>query len=92
VIDITDPANPVTVGWSDTPPAPPVPLPSPPPFCTAGGGCPLTGAWSTHWYNGFLYESHIGEGLNIFRLSGNTLAHSMKLDRLNPQTQEFSIG
>ena len=36
VIDITDPANPVTVGWSDPPPAAPVPLPSPPPFCTAG--------------------------------------------------------
>ena len=72
VIDITDPANPVTVGWSDPPPAAPVPLPSPPPFCTAGGGCPLTGSWSTHWYNGFLYESQIGEGLNVFKLSGNT--------------------
>ena len=49
------------------------------------------GDWSTYWYDGFIYESHIGEGLNVFRLSGNTLAHSMKLDRLNPQTQEFSI-
>jgi hypothetical protein len=92
VVDLTNPASPITVGWSDPPPADPVPLPSPPPFCTAGGGCPLTGAWSSHWYNGFIYESHIGEGLNIFRLSGNTLAHSMKLDRLNPQTQEFTIG
>jgi LVIVD repeat len=91
VIDLTDPASPQTVGWSDPPPADPVPLPSPPPFCTAGGGCPLTGAWSTYWYNGFLYESHIGEGLNIFRLSGNTLAKRIKLDRLNPQTQEFSL-
>ena len=91
VIDITDPGSPQTVGWSDPPPADPVPLPSPPPFCTAGGGCPLTGAWSTYWYNGFLYESHIGEGLNIFKLSGNTLAKRIKLDRLNPQTQEFSL-
>jgi LVIVD repeat len=91
VIDITDPGSPQTVGWSDPPPAAPVPLPSPPPFCTAGGGCPLTGAWSTYWYNGFLYESHIGEGLNIFKLSGNTLAQRIKLDRLNPQTQEFSL-
>jgi hypothetical protein len=91
VIDITDPGSPQTVGWSDPPPAAPVPLPSPPPFCTAGGGCPLTGAWSTYGYNGFLYESHIGEGLNIFKLSGNTLAQRIKLDRLNPQTQEFSL-
>jgi hypothetical protein len=93
VLDITNPANPVTVGWSDPPPEPAPPgLGTPPIFCsTTVSGCPLTGAWSTYWYNGFLYESHIGEGLNVFRLSGNTLAHSMKLDRLNPQTQEFSI-
>ena len=62
-----------------------------PPFCTAGGALPLTGAWSTYWYNGFLYETHIGEGLNIFKLSGNTLARRIKLDQLNPQTQEFSL-
>ena len=92
VIDITDPANARTVGWSDPPAADPVPLPSPPPFCsTTTTGCPLTGAWSGYWYNGFIYESQIGEGLNIFKLSGNTLAQRIKLARLNPQTQEFSL-
>jgi hypothetical protein len=92
VIDITDPANPVTVGWSDPPQAPVPPgLGDPPIFCSNTGGCALTGAWSTHWYNGFLYESNIGEGLNVFRLSGNTLARRIKLPRLNPQTQEFSL-
>lgn len=51
----------------------------------------VTGAWSTYWYDGFLYESNIGEGLNIFKLSGNTLARRVKLGHLNPQTQEFSL-
>ena len=34
VVDLTNPASPVTVAWSDPPPADPVPLPSPPPFCS----------------------------------------------------------
>jgi hypothetical protein len=41
-------------------------------------------AWSTYWYDGFLYESNIDEGLNIFKLSGNTFAQRIKLGRLNP--------
>jgi hypothetical protein len=92
VIDITNPANPQTVAWTDPPPVPPPPgLGDPPIFCTAGGGCPLTGVWSSHWYNDLIYESHIGEGLNIYKLKGNTFSNSVDLDRLNPQTQEFSI-
>jgi hypothetical protein len=92
VIDFTRPSRAVTVAWSDPPPAPPVPFPpGPPPFCTDGGGCPLTGAWSTHWYNDYIYESHIGEGLNIFRLNDKRVKRAIDLDRLNPQTQEFSI-
>jgi LVIVD repeat len=93
VIDFTNPASAQTVASSDPPPAPQVTFPpGPPPFCsTFPGGCPLTGAWSSHWYNDIIYESHIGEGLNIFRMTDNTFRTSMKLGRLNPQTQEFSI-
>jgi hypothetical protein len=91
-VDLTDPANATTVAWSDPPPVPPPPgLGTPPIFCTAGGGCPLTGSWSAHWYNNFIYESHIGEGLNVFRLSDRVTAGAMKFDHLNPQTQEFSL-
>jgi hypothetical protein len=92
VIDITNPHNPKTVAWSDPPPAAPVPLPSPPPFCsTVPEGCPLTGAWSGYWYNGFIYESHIGEGLNIFELGSMRGGKRISLPHLNPQTQEFSL-
>jgi LVIVD repeat len=92
VVDLTDPANAETVAWSD-PPAAPVPpgLGDPPIFCTAGGGCALTGSWSGYWYDGFIYESHIGEGLNIFELDRKETRSAAKLGHLNPQTQEFTI-
>ncbi len=83
VTDFTDPTNPVTVAWSD-----PLSLGSGP-FC--GGQCQLGGAWSSYWYNGFIYESDITEGLNVFRLSGRATAGAMRLPHLNPQTQEFSL-
>jgi hypothetical protein len=75
VADFTDPANPVTVGWSDPPPLVPT---------------QLGGAWSTYWYNGFLYESEITKGLNVFRLSGPVTGSAIRVPHLNPQTQEFS--
>jgi hypothetical protein len=76
VTDFTDPANPTTVAWSDPPPAVPT---------------QLGGVWSTYWYNSFIYESVIQEGLNVFRLSDRTTAGAIRLDHLNPQTQEFSL-
>jgi hypothetical protein len=76
VTDFTDPANPVTVGWSDPPAIAPA---------------DLGGAWSSYWYNNFIYESDITEGLNVFRLSSPVTGGALRLDRLNPQTQEFSL-
>jgi hypothetical protein len=92
VVDMTNPAAAQTVAWSDPPQAPVPPgLGTPPIFCTNKGGCALTGAWSTHWYDGFIYDSTIGEGLNIFDLRGRETRSAMKLGHLNPQTQEFTI-
>jgi hypothetical protein len=75
VTDFTNPASPVTVAWSDPPPLVPT---------------QLGGAWSTYWYNGFLYESEITKGLNLFLVSDRRLAGAIRLGHLNPQTQEFS--
>ena len=83
VVDFTNPAQARTVAWSDPPPKP---VPPGTPFC-----CDVTGAWSSYWYNGFIYETNIGEGLNVFNLSGREKASAMRLGRSNPQTQEFSI-
>ncbi len=38
-----------------------------------------------------MYETNITEGLNVFRLSDQATAGAMRLDHLNPQTQEFVI-
>lgn len=76
VTDFTDPASPVTLGWSDPPPLVPT---------------QLGGAWASYWYNGFIYESEITKGLNVFRFSGPETGGAIRLPHLNPQTQEFSI-
>jgi hypothetical protein len=76
VTEFTDPANAQTVAWSDPPPAVPT---------------QLGGAWSSYWYNNFIYESVIQEGLNVFRLSDPATAGAIRLDHLNPQTQETSF-
>ena len=86
VVDITDPSSPVTVAWSD-----PLPLGT----VTNPGGMVVNeagGAWSTYYYNNFVYESDITKGLNVFRVSDPVMAGPIRLPRLNPQTQEFSIG
>jgi hypothetical protein len=76
VTEFTDPANPVTLGWSDPPPLVPT---------------QLGGAWSSYWYNNYIYESEITKGLNVFRFSGRQTAGAIRLPHLNPQTQEFSL-
>ncbi|HUP17972.1 MAG TPA: hypothetical protein VM848_18230 [Acidimicrobiia bacterium] len=76
VVDFTDPTHPVELAYSDPPPI------SPP---------DLGGSWSAYWYNNFIYETNITEGLNIFRFSGNQTAGAIRLDHLNPQTQMFTI-
>jgi hypothetical protein len=78
VTDFTDPANPFVRAYSDPPPLVPT---------------QLGGAWSSYWYNRTIYESSITEGLNIFRYTEPPIRRqSLRLDHLNPQTQEFSLG
>ncbi len=86
VVDFTDPENPQTLAWSDPPPAPVPPTP-----LGMLLGLDIVGAWSSYWYNNFIYETNIGEGLNVFRFSGKETAGAIKLGHLNPQTQEFTL-
>jgi hypothetical protein len=77
VVDFTNPANAFTRAFSDPPPLAPA---------------QLGGAWSSYWYNRGIYESSITEGLNIFRYQERQIRRrSLRLDHLNPQTQEFSL-
>lgn len=45
-------------------------------------------AWSSYWYNGFVYANDINRGVDIFLLSDKARAGARKLPYLNPQTQE----
>jgi hypothetical protein len=73
---LSDPNSAREIAWSDPPPLVPT---------------QLGGAWSSYWYNGFIYESDITTGLRIYNLSDRARAGARKLDHLNPQTQEFVI-
>jgi hypothetical protein len=87
VVEFTDPQNPKELAWSDPPP---IPVTFPTPFCLPTG-CELGGVWSSYWYNGFIYETHINEGLNIYQYTGKETRRAVSLGHLNPQTQEFTI-
>jgi hypothetical protein len=80
VTDYTDSRAPFQVAFSDPP-------------CydadTATTGCQGTqdpGAWSTHWYNGLIYESDIFEGINIWDINESWWENALDLPFLNPQT------
>ena len=85
VVDFTDPAHPVTLAYADPPALPQVTNPQGQLVNEPGG------AWSSYWYNGFIYESEITKGLNVFRYTGRPAIQAVQLDHLNPQTQEFSL-
>jgi hypothetical protein len=74
IIDYTDPIgfNAKAIGYSDPPPRVPTNL--------------LAGAWTTYWYNGFLYESDIFFGLHIMRSTSPEAQTDVELPFLNPQT------
>ena len=82
VFDFTDPAHPVEIAYFDRGPMSPTQL-------------VLGGYWSAYWYNGFIYGSEIGRGLDVFELapsehlSQNEIdaAKLVRFDVFNPQLQ-----
>ena len=82
LIDWTDPANPVEIGYHDRGPLNAERM-------EAGG------SWSVYWYNGVIVNSEIARGLDIFELVPNEAltqneidaANSVQLTELNSQGQ-----
>ena len=82
LIDWTDPANPVEIGYHDRGPLNAERM-------EAGG------SWSVYWYNGVIVNSEIARGLDIFELVPNEAltqneidaANSVRLTELNSQGQ-----
>jgi hypothetical protein len=88
VIDFTDPSNPTQVAYY---------IPS---ETTSPDQQPTeAAAWSSYWYNGFVYSNNFDEdvnsiskrsrGLDVFRIDLRSVTRgALKLPRLNPQVQE----
>ncbi|MBL0169727.1 MAG: hypothetical protein IPP90_03205 [Gemmatimonadaceae bacterium] len=82
IVDFTNPSKPVELAYFDRGPIDPK--------------LTLAGFWSVYWYNGYLYGSEIGRGLDIFELTPNALlsqneidaAKSVRTDELNAQLQQ----
>ncbi|MGH7480929.1 MAG: LVIVD repeat-containing protein, partial [Longimicrobiales bacterium] len=82
VFDFTDPEKPYEIAFFDRGPM-------------SADELLLSGFWSTYWYNGHIYGSEIGRGLDVFtlepseHLTRNELeaARLIELDRFNAQTQ-----
>ena len=82
VFDFTDARRPVEIAFFDRGPMSATQL-------------HLSGFWSAYWYNGLIYGSEIGRGLDIFRLkpsehlSQNEIdaAALVRMDRFNAQDQ-----
>ena len=90
LIDWTDLSKPKEIGYFDRGPLNTTQLPS------------SAGFWSTYWYNGNIYGSEIGRGLDTFKLTptANGLTASeidsaervaTKLERANPQSQDSFV-
>ena len=86
VFDFTDPAKPVEIAFFDRGPM-------------SDSVLTLGGYWSAYWYNGHIYGSEIGRGIDVLRLtpsehlSQNEIdaAKLVKLDRFNPQLQSKTV-
>jgi hypothetical protein len=83
VFDFTDPERPVEIAYFDRGPM-------------SDSVLVIGGQWSSYWYNGLVYGSEIGRGLDVFRLTpGEHLSRNeldaaalVRMDRFNPQSQE----
>ncbi len=83
IMDFTDAAHPVEIGYFDRGPMYPNLL-------------VLAGDWSAYWYNGRIYASEIARGLDIFELTPTKFltqneidaAKAVKVSELNVQNQQ----
>ncbi|MGH9259398.1 MAG: LVIVD repeat-containing protein, partial [Acidimicrobiales bacterium] len=82
VFDFTDPAHPREIAFFDRGPADTKEIGD-------------AGSWSAYWYNGYIYSSEIGRGLDVFELVPSGLlsrneieaAKLVRLDHFNAQSQ-----
>jgi len=82
IFDWTDPANPIEIAYHDRGPIDP-------------NRMQMGGSWSVYWYNGYIVNSEIARGLDVFELVPSDFvtqneidaANTVVLDYLNAQGQ-----
>jgi hypothetical protein len=82
LVEFTDPAHPMEIGYFDRGPLDPAKM-------------LIGGAWGAYWYNGYIYSSEIGRGLDVLELTLSEhltqneidAAKSISWKELNPQAQ-----
>jgi hypothetical protein len=82
LFDFTDASHPVEIAFFDRGPMSATQL-------------AISGFWSAYWYNGLIYGSEIGRGLDVFRLKPSELlsqneidaANLVRMERFNAQDQ-----
>jgi hypothetical protein len=79
VLDFSDLDDIEEVGYADPDPITP-------------GTFTIGGDWSSHFYNGLIYQSDITRGLLTWEFKGREVRGARRLERLNPQTQEFTVS
>jgi hypothetical protein len=75
VFDFTDPYNPTEIAWWDR--------------GAYSTGSTIAGAWSTYYYNGYIYSNEIQQGFDVFDLRDPRVAKAKanRMGEFNVQTQ-----
>ncbi|MBI4500197.1 MAG: hypothetical protein HY700_03455 [Gemmatimonadetes bacterium] len=47
--------------------------------------------WSSYWYGGYIYESDMLNGLNVYQVDNAIVSGALSVPHLNPQTQEMAV-
>ncbi len=82
ITDWTDPANVIEIAYHDRGPV-------------SADQMEMGGSWSVYWYNGYIYNSEIARGLDVFELTPSEFlteneiaaANTVQLEYLNAQKQ-----
>jgi hypothetical protein len=75
VFDFTDTKRPIEIAYHDRGPIDTV--------------LAVAGSWSAYWYNGYIYSSEIGRGLDVFQLLPSAVLTQNEIDAANTVRYEY---
>ena len=76
IFDWTDPANPIEIAYHDRGPIDP-------------NRMQMGGSWSVYWYNGYIVNSEIARGLDVFELTPSDFITQNEIDAANTVTLDY---